>query len=48
MANIYVIEVPKWGLTMEEGTLVKWLVSVDESFHKGQELCEIETSKIDY
>ncbi|ECE2104858.1 2-oxo acid dehydrogenase subunit E2 [Salmonella enterica] len=46
MANIYVIEVPKWGLTMEEGTLVKWLVSVDESFHKGQELCEIETSKI--
>lgn len=46
MANIHTIEVPKWGLTMEDGTLVKWLVSVGDSFHKGQELCEIETSKI--
>ncbi|EBC1676063.1 hypothetical protein AXK80_23640, partial [Salmonella enterica subsp. enterica] len=38
MANIHTIEVPKWGLTMEDGTLVKWLVSVGDSFHKGQEL----------
>ncbi|MFA5677725.1 MAG: 2-oxo acid dehydrogenase subunit E2 [Pseudomonas sp.] len=44
--SIQPIEVPKWGLTMEEGTLSRWLVEEGQSFSKGDELCEIETSKI--
>lgn len=46
MSDIRSIEVPKWGLTMEEGTLSTWLVQEGQTFSKGDELCEIETSKI--
>lgn len=46
MSDIRPIEVPKWGLTMEEGTLSAWLVQEGQAFSKGDELCEIETSKI--
>lgn len=46
MSDIRPIEVPKWGLTMEEGTLSTWLVQEGQAFSKGDELCEIETSKI--
>lgn len=46
MTDIRPIEVPKWGLTMEEGTLSAWLVQEGQAFSKGDELCEIETSKI--
>jgi len=44
--SIRPIEVPKWGLTMEEGTLSRWLIEAGQPFSKGDELCEIETSKI--
>jgi pyruvate dehydrogenase E2 component (dihydrolipoamide acetyltransferase) len=37
---------PKWGLTMEEGTLVKWLVEVGATVEPGEELAEVETDKI--
>lgn len=46
MSDIRVIEVPKWGLSMEEGTLNAWLIEEGESFAAHQALCEIETSKI--
>lgn len=46
MSEIAVIEIPKWGLSMEEGTVTEWLVSEGASFAKGDLLCEIETSKI--
>lgn len=46
MSDIRPIEVPKWGLTMEEGTLSAWLLQEGQAFSKGDELCEIETSKI--
>lgn len=46
MSAIRVIEVPKWGLSMEEGTLNVWLIKEGESFSAGQEVCEIESSKI--
>lgn len=46
MSAIRVIEVPKWGLSMEEGTLNVWLIKEGESFTAGQEVCEIESSKI--
>ena len=46
MSEIAVIEIPKWGLSMEEGTVTEWLVSEGASFAKGDLICEIETSKI--
>ncbi|MBB3103589.1 2-oxo acid dehydrogenase subunit E2 [Azomonas macrocytogenes] len=46
MSAIQGIEVPKWGLSMEEGTLSNWLIAEGDSFKAHQEICEIETSKI--
>ncbi len=46
MSEINAIEVPKWGLSMEEGTVTGWRVSEGTSFRKGDLLCEVETSKI--
>ena len=46
MSEIKTLEIPKWGLSMEEGTIVKWLIEAGDSFSKGQDICEIETTKI--
>jgi pyruvate dehydrogenase E2 component (dihydrolipoamide acetyltransferase) len=46
MSSIKYLEIPKWGLSMEEGTITEWFVSEGERFSEGQELVEIETSKI--
>lgn len=46
MPDIRLIEVPKWGLSMEEGTVVKWIVPVGAAFAEGDEICDLETSKI--
>jgi pyruvate dehydrogenase E2 component (dihydrolipoamide acetyltransferase) len=45
-AGIQPIVMPKWGLAMQEGTLLKWLVEEGASIKPGIEVCEIETSKI--
>ena len=37
---------PQWGMNMEDGLLVKWLVSEGDSVEKGQPLVEVETAKI--
>ena len=44
--TLYPLAVPKWGLAMEEGTLTGWLVSEGDAISVGQEVAEIETSKI--
>ncbi|GGJ06929.1 dihydrolipoamide acetyltransferase component of pyruvate dehydrogenase complex [Saccharopolyspora subtropica] len=46
MSKINLIEVPKWGLSMEEGTITRWLVAEGTRFRKGDPICEVETSKI--
>lgn len=46
MSTIRTLEIPKWGLSMEEGTLAQWLIKEGSAFSQGQDICEIETSKI--
>ena len=41
-----VVKLPQWGMNMESGLLVKWLISEGDSVDKGQPLVEIETAKI--
>jgi pyruvate dehydrogenase E2 component (dihydrolipoyllysine-residue acetyltransferase) len=45
-SDIQPIVMPKWGLAMEEGALTSWLVESGAEIAKGQEIAEIETSKL--
>ena len=46
MAEIQPIVMPKWGLAMQEGMLAAWHVAEGQEVTKGQEIADIETSKI--
>jgi pyruvate dehydrogenase E2 component (dihydrolipoamide acetyltransferase) len=39
---------PKLGLTMEEGTILKWLKSEGEKVEKGEIILQIQTDKVEY
>lgn len=43
---IQMIVMPKWGLAMQEGMVAKWHVAEGAKIEKGQEIVDIETSKI--
>lgn len=45
MAMVEII-LPKWGLTMEEGTLVEWDVKEGDPVKKGQIIAHVETDKV--
>lgn len=44
--SIQLLEIPKWGLSMEEGTIISWLIAEGDSFAEGDLLAEVESSKI--
>ena len=44
--TIEAIKMPKWGLAMEEGKIVEWWVKEGDSIKEGDDLVDIETSKI--
>lgn len=46
MTEITAITMPKWGLTMEEGTVATWAVKPGDAVSKDQEIVDIETTKI--
>jgi pyruvate dehydrogenase E2 component (dihydrolipoamide acetyltransferase) len=44
--EIQPIVMPKWGLAMEEGVVTAWTIAEGATITKGQEIADIETSKI--
>jgi pyruvate dehydrogenase E2 component (dihydrolipoamide acetyltransferase) len=44
-ASFRTVVMPKWGMSMTEGTINSWLVDDHAEVHAGQEIAEIETDK---
>jgi pyruvate dehydrogenase E2 component (dihydrolipoamide acetyltransferase) len=40
------IKLPQWGMNMNDGTVIKWLKSIGDDVIKGDELVEIESTKV--
>ena len=40
------LNLPRFGMNMEEATIVKWHKSVGESFVEGEAIYEVETDKV--
>jgi pyruvate dehydrogenase E2 component (dihydrolipoamide acetyltransferase) len=46
MSLIEAVTIPKWGMTMTEGTITQWMIGEGEPVVRGQEILEIETTKV--
>jgi len=46
MAAVTPLRMPKWGLSMQEGTIVEWWKAEGSAIAEGEDLIDIETSKI--
>ncbi len=38
---------PKWGMTMQDGTIVEWTVAVGDTVAEGDVLANVETEKVE-
>jgi len=45
--DLVAVHMPKYGMTMEEGIIVEWLVKEGETVEEGQSLAIIETEKVE-
>ena len=41
------VVLPKWGMTMQEGTITEWHVAAGDSVSEGQVIATVETEKVD-
>lgn len=39
------VQMPKWGLSMEEGTIVEWMVGPGDDVDQGEVLATVESEK---
>jgi len=46
MGKLKALTVPRWGMAMEEGTVVAWLANEGDAIDEGTEIAELESSKI--
>ena len=46
MSRIYPVTIPKWGLSMKEGKVNRWLAKIGDSIQAGAEIVEVESDKI--
>ena len=40
------VKMPQWGMTLTEGTVMKWLKQPGDKVAKGEALCEVEEAKV--
>ncbi len=40
------VELPKWGMTMQDGTIAEWLKEVGDTVEEGEPIAVVETEKV--
>lgn len=45
--DLVAVYMPKYGMTMEEGVIVEWLVEEGDAVEEGQPIAVIETEKVE-
>jgi pyruvate/2-oxoglutarate dehydrogenase complex dihydrolipoamide acyltransferase (E2) component len=43
---LFDVELPKWGMTMQDGTIAEWLKEVGDEVEEGEPIAVVETEKV--